>query len=200
MCTISCQKYALPNSASNGSTSTARPSSSRNPVGWFIQPLTLITISEPLKPATHDRDPGQHVRARRQAVPAVDVDRDEDRLDEEREALEREREAEDVAVGGHELRPQEPELEREDRPGHDADGEQADHRLRPAPGERHEQRVATAPAEPLEAEHERRERHAEADERDVDGERQRLHLPRLEQVLLVHRAERLGDLQQHPRG
>jgi hypothetical protein len=47
----SCQKYALPNSASNGSTSTARPASSRKPDGWFIHPLTVITISEPLKPA-----------------------------------------------------------------------------------------------------------------------------------------------------
>ena len=62
-----------------------------------------------------------------------------------------------------------------------------------------QQRVAAAAAEPLEAEHQRRERHAEADERDVDRERQRLHLPRLEQVLLLDRAERLGDLQEHPR-
>ena len=30
----------------------ALPSLSRNPVGWFIHPLTEITISEPVKPAT----------------------------------------------------------------------------------------------------------------------------------------------------
>ena len=51
MCTSSCQKYALPNSAPTGWTSTTRPSTSRNPVGWFIQPLTEITINEPVKPA-----------------------------------------------------------------------------------------------------------------------------------------------------
>ena len=51
MCTISCQKYELANSASNGSTSTARPFSSRKPDGWFIQPLTEITKSDPVAPA-----------------------------------------------------------------------------------------------------------------------------------------------------
>ena len=38
----------------------------------------------------HDRDAGQEVRALGEPVPAVDVDRDEDRLDEERDALQRE--------------------------------------------------------------------------------------------------------------
>ena len=45
----------------------------------------------------HDRDAAREVRARREAVPAVDVDADEDRLDEEREALDREAEAEHAA-------------------------------------------------------------------------------------------------------
>ena len=198
MCTISCQKNALPNSASNGSTSTARPSSSRKP-GRVLHPAVDADHHQRAAEAgDHDRDPGEHVRARRQAVPAVDVDRDEDRLDEEREALERERQAEDVAVGGHELRPQQPELEREDRPRHDADREQGDHRLRPAAGEREQQRVAAAAAEPLHPQDERRERDAEAHERDVDRERQRLHLPRLEQILLLNGPERLRDLRQHP--
>ena len=80
-----------------GSTSTACPPRSPKPRGWFIHALTEITISEPVTPGDHDRDAGQEVRARRQPVPAVDVDRDEDRLDEEREALEREAEPEDVA-------------------------------------------------------------------------------------------------------
>lgn len=48
---ISCQKYELANSASIGSMSTGRPFSSRKPSGWFIQPLTLITKSDPVKPA-----------------------------------------------------------------------------------------------------------------------------------------------------
>jgi hypothetical protein len=38
----------------------------------------------------------------------------------------------------------------------------------------------------------RREGDAEADDRDVDGERERLHLPRLEQVVLVDRGEGSG--------
>jgi len=48
------------------------------------------------------------VRARRQAVPAIDVDADEDRLEKEGEALDREAEAEHAAEGGGELRPQQP--------------------------------------------------------------------------------------------
>ena len=51
MCTSSCQKFELRNRASTGWTSTARPSSRRKPVGWFIQPLTEITMTEPRKPA-----------------------------------------------------------------------------------------------------------------------------------------------------
>ena len=65
------------------------------------------------------------------------------------------------------------------------DGEQRDHHLRPAPRERPVERVAGAEVERLDEEHERREGDPEADERDVHGERQRLHLPRLEQVVLV---------------
>ena len=38
----------------------------------------------------HDRDPRRQVGARGEAIPAVDVDADEDRLDEEREPLDRE--------------------------------------------------------------------------------------------------------------
>src|SRR5256885_512773 len=41
-----------------------------------------------------DRQGAEHVRPRRQAVPAVDVDPDEDRLEEEGEALDGEAEAE----------------------------------------------------------------------------------------------------------
>jgi hypothetical protein len=43
--------------------------------------------------------------------------------------------------------------------------------------------------EALEQDHEGGEGDAEADDRDVDGERERLHLPRLEQVVLVDRGE-----------
>ena len=50
MCTSSCQKYEFSKSAAKGWMSTASPFSSRKPVGWFIQPLTAITINEPVKP------------------------------------------------------------------------------------------------------------------------------------------------------
>ena len=51
MCVSSGHRCPLPNSALHGSTSTARPSSSRNPDGLFIHALTAITNSEPVKPA-----------------------------------------------------------------------------------------------------------------------------------------------------
>ena len=142
------------------------------------------------EPRDHDRDPGQEVRTRGEAVPAVHVDRDEDRLDEEREGLERESEPEDVAESGHEAGPEKPELEAEDRSRHDADGEEGEHHLRPAPGDRPVDRVARSQPERLHEEHERRKGDPEADERDVHGERERLHLPGFEQVLLVDGRER----------
>ena len=47
------------------------------------------------------------------------------------------------------------------------------------------QRVAGAQVQPLDEQHHRRERDPEADQRDVHGERQRLHLARLGEVLLL---------------
>ena len=40
----------LANSALSGLTSTTRPATRRNPVGWFIHALTAITMNEPVKP------------------------------------------------------------------------------------------------------------------------------------------------------
>jgi hypothetical protein len=40
----------LPNSARSGLTSITRPPTSRKPPGWFIQALTEITVSDPVKP------------------------------------------------------------------------------------------------------------------------------------------------------
>ena len=51
MWTISCQRNELPNSASQGLTSTASPPRSSKPPGLFIQALTAITNSEPVMPA-----------------------------------------------------------------------------------------------------------------------------------------------------
>ena len=89
---------------------------------------------------------------------------------------------EHLAERRHELRPQQPELERQDRPGHDADREQDQRHLRPALGQRLVGRVAGPQVEALDEQEHRGERDPEADDRDVDGQRQRLHLARLEQV------------------
>ena len=40
----------LPNSADHGWTSTTLPPASRKPPGWFIQALTAMTMSDPVKP------------------------------------------------------------------------------------------------------------------------------------------------------
>ena len=63
MCTSSCQKYELPKSADQGWTSTALPFTSLKPLGWFIQPLTAITISEPVRPVITTTTP--HARCLR---------------------------------------------------------------------------------------------------------------------------------------
>ena len=73
------------------------------------------------------------------------------------------------------------------------DGEQRHHHPAPAPGQRPVQRVAGAQVQPLDEQHHRRERDPERHQRDVHRERQRLHLPRLEQVLLVNRSEGRGE-------
>jgi hypothetical protein len=133
-----------------------------------------------------DRDAGQEVRARAEPVPAVGVDPDEDGLGEEREALQREAEPEDVpeVLGPH--RPQQAQLEGQDRAGDHAHREQREHDLRPAPRQRPVQGVAGAQVAVLGEQHEHRERNAERYEGDVHGERERLQLPCLEQIVLVH--------------
>ena len=156
-------------------------------------PFTLITMRT-AKAGDHDWVPASMCARGRRSQPYVIAMKI---ASTRRHALQREREAEHVAVGGHELGPQEPELERQNRPGHDAHGEQRDHRLRPAACKHQQERVAATAPEPLHPQHQCREGHAEADERDVHRERQRLHLARLQQVLLVDRAERLGDMEEH---
>jgi hypothetical protein len=52
MCTYSLQNIGLSNSAFQGCTSVARPSTSVKPVGWFIHPFTAMTNSDPATPAT----------------------------------------------------------------------------------------------------------------------------------------------------
>jgi hypothetical protein len=118
------------------------------------------------------------VRPRRQAIPPEDVDRDEDRLEEEADALDREQDAEHLAEPPGERRPQQSELERQhgarDRPHRERHG----HHLRPAPGEEQRIRVVTAQAPVVGDQHERRERHADRREDDVEPQGERHLAPR----------------------
>src|SRR6185503_15593397 len=102
--------------------------------------------------------------------PAVQVDAEEDRLEEEREALERERQADDPARDVGEARPQQAELEGDDRAGDGADGEEDRERLRPAPGEGAPGRVAGPQVEALGGEHHDRQADAEDREGEVEGQ------------------------------
>ena len=141
--------------------------------------------------------PVSRCSARRQPVPAVHVDPDEDRLDEERDALDREAEPEDVTERGHEVRPQEAHLEAQDRARDDTDRKEREHHLGPASREHAIELVTRAQVEPLCEDHEGGECDPEADQRDVRRERERLHLSRLEQVVLVRRAECRGRGARH---
>ena len=139
-----------------------------------------------------DRNPGEEMSTRGEAVPAVDVDGDEDRLDEEGERLEREPEAEDVTERRHETGPEKAELEAEDRPRDDADGEQGEHHFGPALRDGAVDGIAGPEPERLHEDDKGGKGHPEAHEWDVHGERERLHLPGLEQVFLVDGSERHG--------
>ena len=156
--------------ASSGSTFVGLPAaSSSKPCGWFIHELTATTLNAPPMPAITIGTPLQKCSQPREPVPAVDVDRDEDRLGEEEDPLDREAGAEDVAPALHELRPEQPHLEGEDRAGDGADREQDRRRLRPELREAHRVVVVVAPAAVLGDQHDRRERDADAREDDVEA-------------------------------
>jgi hypothetical protein len=126
----------------------------------------------------HDRHAGPEVRPRREPVPAEDVDRDEDRLEEEADPLDREQDAEHLAEAAGELGPQQPELERDHGAGDRADRERHRDHLRPAPREQQRVGVVVAEAAVVGDQHDRRERHAQAREDDVEAERERHLAPR----------------------
>jgi hypothetical protein len=65
----------------------------------------------PAEPGDGDREPTEEMGPRRQVAPAVDVDRDEDRLEEEEQALDRKRDPERAAEATHEHWPEETHLE-----------------------------------------------------------------------------------------
>jgi hypothetical protein len=133
-----------------------------------------------------DRDAAPEMQPRPQSVPPVGVDPDEDGLDEEREALEREPEPEHVAEVLHPHRPQQPQLKRKNRAGNHPHREQRQHDPRPAPRERPVELVAGPQVPVLREKHEHRERDTEADQRDMHAQRERLHLPRFVQIVLIH--------------
>ena len=126
------------------------------------------------------------MRARREPVPPVGVDPDEDRLEEEGEALECEPEAKHVPEVLNPHRPQESQFKGQDRARHHPDGEQCEHDPRPPARERPVELVPGPQVPPLREQHDHGERDTEAHQRDVHGQRQRLHLPRFEQVVLIH--------------
>ncbi len=121
-------------------------------------------------PGDHDRHRGEHVRSGREPVPAVDVDGDEDRLEEEEDPLDREADSEGVTEAAREPRPQQAELEGEDGAGHRADGEEDRDSLRPVARQAKRLRVLLPMAVPLGDQHRGREGHAEAGEHDVEAE------------------------------
>ena len=116
---------------------------------------------------------GPKVWPRREPAPSVDVDGDEDRLEEEEQPFDREGNAVRAAEATHEPWPQEAELEREHRAGDRAHCERHRHVLRPTP--REEQRVGLVVLDPPVVRDQRHEcpRHAERNENDVYGERER---------------------------
>ena len=88
-----CWNQALLNMAAMGSTSTTWPSTMRNPAGLFIQALAEMTKMAESVPLMAIGNGGQPVRAGREAVPAVEIEPEEDGLDEEGEPLRREGQA-----------------------------------------------------------------------------------------------------------
>ena len=77
----------------------------------------------------------------------------------------------DAAGVAHEDRPEQPQLEGEDRAGDGADGEEDGESFGPAPGEGHVDRIAGPQPEPLGDEEQDGQTHAEHGEDDVEGER-----------------------------
>ena len=166
-----CWNQALLNMAATGSTSTTWPSTMRNPAGLFIQALAEMTKMAEAVPLMAIGKRGQPVRARRETIPAVEIEPEEDGLDEEGEPLRREGETDDAAGVAHEDRPEQSQLEGEDRAGDRADGEEDGESFGPAADESHVDRVAGLQPQPLGDEEEDGQTHTEHGEDDVEGER-----------------------------
>ena len=134
------------------------------------------------EPRDHHRDAGPEVGPPGEPLPAEDVDRDEDRLGEEEDALDREREPEDLPEATGELRPQEAELERQDGAGDGAHREQHGRDLRPALGELQRDGIVVSQAPVVGDQHHRGEGDADRGQDDVEPERERHLAPRRSQL------------------
>ena len=132
----------------------------------------------------HDEERGRgpahcHDHARRQVgatrdtLPPVQVHAEEDRLEKEGEALERERNPDDRPGEPHETGPQQAELEREHRSRDRTDREEDGRSLRPPVRQLQEHAVASAVPTPFRDHHHQRHRDADLRKDDVEAQRQR---------------------------
>ena len=121
--------------------------------------------------AEHEWDSAKEVCAWRQPIPPVQVDREEDRLDEEGEPLQAERHTDDAARELHKARPEQTELEGQHGAGDSTDAERHRKGLRPGAGELEIDLVACAQPEALGDHQQRWHPNAEHGEADVERER-----------------------------
>ena len=110
--------------------------------------------------------------ARRQPLPAVQVDADEYRLEKEAQGFDGEAKAESRAVLPHHSRPQDSEFKREDGAGHRADGELNGHHHGPAPRDLDRGWVFAENADRLHQQGQRGKRHSQRHEQHVARERE----------------------------
>jgi len=147
--------------------------------GWRVHPCVRHHHEYRAQRAAHrDWDGCQPVDHRGQAVPAVQVQAQEDRLDEESKAFGREGQAEDRARERHEPGPQQAELERECRAGNRADCKQDAKGLRPSACEIQPHVVFRPQPQPFGGEHQQRKADAQDREDDMKAKRRAHRRPR----------------------
>ncbi len=88
-----------------------------------------MTETAPPMPLKRHRHTAPEVRPARQPTPAVEVDRREDRFEEEEDPLDAERQAEDRAEASHQPWPEQTQLEGEHGSGDRANGDEHPERL-----------------------------------------------------------------------
>src|SRR5207245_9751068 len=118
------------------------------------------------------------MRLRAETGPAIEVDADKDGLEEEGQALDSKAQAESRAKAAHQPRPQNAELERQDRAGHSPDRELNRHDHGPSAGNSQRDRILLEDADAVHQQGVSGKRDAEWNHDDVvrKGERP-LHQP-----------------------